>query len=86
MLRDALPRLSEAAGTEVAGDIGGLEPAVAIKDALNRGHYDEIIVSTLPLGVSRWLKHDLVSEASSFGLPVHHALGKDSRLMGTAHR
>jgi hypothetical protein len=83
VLRGALPRLTEAAGTEVTGDIGDLEPAVAIKDALNSGHYDEIIVSTLPLGFSRWLKHDLVSEARSFGLPVHHVVGKDSRLMGT---
>ncbi len=85
VLRRALPRLTEAAGTEVTGDIGDLEPAAAIKEALNRGHYDEIIVSTLPLGLSRWLKHDLVSEAKSFGLPIHHVLGKDSRLMGTAN-
>ena len=86
VLRKALPQLSEAAGSEVTGDIGDLEPAIAIKDALDRGHYDEIIVSTLPLGLSRWLKHDLVSEARSFGLPVHHVLGKDSRLAGTASR
>jgi hypothetical protein len=81
-----LPQLSEAAGTEVTGDIGDLEPAIAIKDALERGHYDEIVVSTLSLGISRWLKHDLVSEARSFGLPMHHVLGKDSRLAGTANR
>jgi hypothetical protein len=86
VLRDALPRLSEAAGTEVTGDIGDAEPLMAIQDALNRGHYDEIIVSTLPLGVSRWLKHDLVSKARAFGLPVHHVLGKDSRLAGAANR
>jgi hypothetical protein len=86
VLRDALPRLREAAGTEVTGDIGDLEPLTAIQDALNRGHYDEIIVSTLPLGVSRWLKHDLVSKAQAFGLPVHHVLGKDSRLAGAANR
>lgn len=58
----------------------------AIKDALSRDHYDEIIVSTLPLALSRWLKHDIVSEAQSFGLPVHHVLGKDSRPAGTANR
>jgi hypothetical protein len=86
VLRDALPRLSEAAGTEVTGDIGDLEPQTAIQDALKDGHYDEIIVSTLPLGLSRWLKHDLVSKVQGFGLPVHHVLGKDSRLAGTANR
>jgi hypothetical protein len=86
VLRNALPRLSEAAGTEVTGDIGDLEPLIAIQEAINGGHYDEIIVSTLPLGVSRWLKVDLVSKAEQFGLPVHHVLGEDSRLAGATHR
>ena len=86
VLRDALPQLSEAAGTEVTGDIGDTDPLTAIQDALNLGHYNEIIISTLPLSVSRWLKHDLVSKAQAFGLPVHHVLGKDSRLAGAANR
>ena len=33
---------------------------------------NEIIVSTLPLGISRWLKLDLVSKARGLGLPVTH--------------
>ena len=37
-MRNALPQLSEAAGSDVTGDIGDLDPAIAIKDALNRGH------------------------------------------------
>jgi hypothetical protein len=86
VLRGASLRLSEATGTEVTGDIGDLDPLIAIQDALKGDHYDEIIVSTLPLGVSRWLKHDLVSKAQAFGLPVHHVLGKDSRLAATANR
>jgi len=86
VLHDTLPQLSEAAGTEVAGDIGETDPLKAIEDALGRGHYDEIIVSTLPLGVSRWLKNDLVSKAQAFGLPVHHVIGKDSRVAGAANR
>jgi hypothetical protein len=86
VLRDALPRLREAAGTEVTGDIGDTEPLMAIQEALYSDHYDEIIVSTLPLGVSRWVKHDLVSKARAFGLPVHHVLGKDSRVAAAANR
>jgi hypothetical protein len=86
VLRAALPELSEAAGTEVTGDIGDTDPLTAIQDALSHAHYDEIIISTLPLGVSRWLKHDLVSKARAFGLPVRHVLGKDSRLTGAANR
>src|SRR5882757_5363605 len=54
VLRDALPKLSEAAGHEVTGDIGDAEPLMAIQDAVNLGDYDEIIISTLPLGISRW--------------------------------
>jgi hypothetical protein len=72
MLDAALPKLSEAAGSEVTGDVGDCEPLMAIHDAVNLGRFDEIIISTLPLGVSRWLKLDLVSKARGLGLPVTH--------------
>ena len=45
---------------------------MAIQDTVNLGEYDEIIISTLPLGISRWLKPDLVSKARGLGLPVTH--------------
>jgi hypothetical protein len=72
VLAQALPRLSTAAGAEVTGAIGDAEPLMAIHDAVNLGHYDEIIISTLPLGVSRWLKLDLISKTRALGLPVTH--------------
>jgi hypothetical protein len=72
VLDQALPKLSEAAGTRVTGSLGDPEPLMAIHDAINLGSYDEIIVSTLPLGVSRWLKLDLVSKVRALGLPVTH--------------
>jgi hypothetical protein len=72
VLQDALPKLSEAAGAEVTGDLGDAEPLCAIQDAVNLGHYDEIIISTLPKRVSRWLKLDLVSKTKGLGLPVTH--------------
>jgi hypothetical protein len=78
VLDDALPRLSAAAGHEVTGSIGDPEPLMAIQDAVNLGSYDEIIISTLPLGISRWLKLDLISKARALGLPVTHVLA-DSR-------
>jgi hypothetical protein len=68
----ALPKLSEAAATEVTGSIGDPEPLMAIQDAVNLGSYDEMIISTLPLGISRWLKLDLISKARGLGLPVTH--------------
>ena len=74
VLDDALPKLSEAAGQEVSGSMGDPEPLMAIQDAVNLGSYDEIIISTLPLGISRWLKLDLVSKAKALGLPVTHVL------------
>jgi hypothetical protein len=86
VLGNALPRLSEAAGTEVTGEIGDLDPLIAIQVALNGRRYDEIIVSTLPLGVSRWRDIDLVSNTRQFGLPVRHVLGQDHRLAGAANR
>jgi hypothetical protein len=72
VLEAALPKLSEAAGAQVTGSVGDPEPLMAIQDAVNLGGYDEIIVSTLPLGMSRWLKLDLISKTRGLGLPVTH--------------
>jgi hypothetical protein len=72
VLRTALPKLSEAAGTAVTGAVGDPEPLMAIEDAINLGQFDELIISTLPRRVSKWLKLDLVSKAKGLGLPVTH--------------
>jgi hypothetical protein len=72
VLEEALPKLSDAAGSKVTGTIGDSEPLMAIQDAINLGDYDEIIISTLPKRVSRWLRLDLVSKAKGLGLPVTH--------------
>jgi hypothetical protein len=77
VLDAALPVLSEAAGQTVSGSIGDAEPLMAIHDAVNLGDYDEVIISTLPLGVSRWLKLDLVSKARGLGLPVTHVAASE---------
>ena len=71
-LEAALPFLSEAAGSPVTGEVGDAEPLMAIEDAVNRVRYDEIVISTLPHRVSRWLHLDLVSKARGIGLPVTH--------------
>lgn len=70
VLAQALPLLSDAAGGEVDGQVGAPEPLVAIQDAVNLGHYDEVILSTLPHRVSRWLHLDLPSKLNGLGLPV----------------
>ncbi|MGB2712339.1 MAG: universal stress protein [Conexibacter sp.] len=71
-LRAALPVLSEAAGAPVTGHVGDAEPLMAIEDAVHRERYDEIVISTLPRRLSRWLRLDLVSKAHGLGLPVTH--------------
>lgn len=66
----ALPLLSEAAGSEVTGEVGNHDPLGAVHDAVHAAAYDEIILSTLPKRVSRWLKLDLPSKIAAFGVPV----------------
>lgn len=78
VLRDALPLLSEAAGAPVTGHVGDPEPLMAIEDAVNRSRYDEIVISTLPRAVSRWLRLDLVSKARGIGLPVTHVEAQEA--------
>jgi hypothetical protein len=78
VLDDALPKLSKAAGGNVTGSLGDAEPLMAIEDAINLGQYDEIIISTLPKRVSRWLKLDLVSKTKALGLPVTHVEATDT--------
>ncbi len=70
VLDHALPRLSDAAGTQVEGIVGDPDPSAAIQDAINLRGFDEIIISTLSPRLSRWLKLDLPSKISGMGLPV----------------
>ena len=72
----ALPLLSEAAGSEVTGHVGDADPLAAIHDAVALDGFDEIIVSTLPRRLSRWLRLDLPSKARGLGLPVVHVEAK----------
>ena len=67
----AVPLLEEAAGSPVESLIGAPEPLAAVEDALNVHGFDEIIISTLPSRVSRWLHLDLPSKVAGLGLPVH---------------
>ena len=56
--------LLESAGARVLRTaVGAREPLAAIDDELREGgSCDEVIVSTLPAGLSRWLKLDLVAQ------------------------
>jgi hypothetical protein len=54
----SLDRLREA-GLEVDGGLGDADPIVALHETWDPGRFDEVIVSTLPTDVSRWLQFDL---------------------------
>ena len=77
VLELALPLLEDAAGATVEGIIGDATPMDAIQDAINLHGFDEIIISTLPTRVSRWLRLDLPSKAEGLGLPVTTVTAKD---------
>ena len=66
----ALPLLEQAAGVPVDAMIGVPEPLAAIQDAINLHGFDELIISTLPTKVSKWLRLDLPHKAAGLGLPV----------------
>lgn len=70
-LEAALERF-RALGCEADGEVGDTNPFLAVRDCLLAdGTYDGVIVSTLPIGVSRWLKQDLPHRLErTFGLPV----------------
>jgi hypothetical protein len=70
---DAALERMRAEGFSVEGSIGDPDPTAAVQDAANFGEFDEIIISTLPLHLSRWIKLDLPSKAErATGLPVTH--------------
>ena len=58
--------------------MGNADPVRAVEEATATGEFDEIIVSTLPARVSRWLHQDLPGRLEhEFHLPVTHVLARD---------
>ena len=71
-LQQALEQLT-AAGATADGEVGDPDPMHAVEAALARRQFDEIIVSTLPPRLSRWLHQDLPRRLEHrFHLPVTH--------------
>jgi hypothetical protein len=66
----ALPLIERAAGAQCDSLIGVPFPLDAIQDAVNLHGFDEIIISTLPTRVSKWLHLDLPRKVAALGLPV----------------
>lgn len=66
----AIPLLDRAAGSHVRGLVGQTDPFEAVQELLERERFDEVIVSTLPHRVSRWLRVDLAHRVEHLGVPV----------------
>lgn len=59
-------------GIPATGEVGSDDALEAVRDVLRRKQFDEIVLSTLPPGVSRWLGRDLPSRLQrAVDLPVN---------------
>ena len=69
-LDGALERF-RALGADVVGDVGDPSPVVAIGEVLRRRSFDVLILSTLPVGPSKWLRGDVPARIQQlFNIPV----------------
>lgn len=73
-LRAAKKRL-QAEGMEISCLIGDPDPMIAFEREWQRRRYDEIIVSTLPTHLSKWLHLDLPHQIrKAADVPVTHVI------------
>jgi hypothetical protein len=67
--------MREAGLENVEGKVGDPDPVVAVMDMWDPMKFDEIIVSTLPTGSSRWLGLDLPHRLEKLtSVPVTHVV------------
>jgi hypothetical protein len=79
----ALERFRDA-GIEAEGEIGDCDPITAVHEAWDPKRYDEVIVSTLAAGASRWLAIDLPHRVERItGVQVSHVVSKPKRRLQT---
>jgi hypothetical protein len=65
-------------GATAGGEVCDRDPLRAVEEAVTSREFDEIIVSTLPARLSRWLHQDLPARLGrKFHLPVTHVAAKD---------
>ena len=73
----ALEQLGEL-GVHVTGEVGDADPLTAIEVGLAEREVDELVLSTLPPGMSRWLRMDLVARAQRrFDVPITHVYAEE---------
>ena len=79
-LEHALARMQEF-GLEATGSVGTSDdPVVSVIEAYDPRKHDEVLVSTLPASVSRWLGHDAPARiAKATGALVRHVIAREHR-------
>jgi hypothetical protein len=76
-LQAALEGMREAGLENVEGSVGNPDPVVAVMDVWDPMKFDDIIVSTLPTGSSRWLGLDLPHRLEKLtAVPVRHVVSE----------
>lgn len=66
-----------AIGADVTGEVGDPSPVRAIADVLLEEAFDEIFLSTLPPGPSRWLRQDVVHRVQrTCAIPCTHIVAE----------
>jgi hypothetical protein len=80
-MQNAVERLRSAGVQVTEGKVGDPDPIAAVQDEVNFASYDEVIVSTLPGGISKWLKLDLPHRVERVtGLPVTHVTAHEAKV------
>ena len=88
-LAEALEAMRAAGLENVSGRTGDHDPIVATMEVWDPMQFDEIVVSTLPTGSSRWLGLDLPRRLEKLtSVPVHHVVSqpRSRRSTGSARR
>ncbi|HXD58897.1 MAG TPA: hypothetical protein VN606_13305 [Thermoleophilaceae bacterium] len=80
-MENAVERMRSEGLQVAAGKVGDPDPVAAVQDEVNFTKYDEIVVSTLPGGISKWLKLDLPHRVErATGLPVTHVTASEVKV------
>ncbi len=79
----ALERMREAGLDNVEGAVGDPDPVVAVMDVWDPMKFDDIVVSTLPTGSSRWMGLDLPHRLEKLtSVAVRHVVSQPPRAGG----
>jgi hypothetical protein len=73
--------LTNNTGAKVVRTTAGVADPLKAIEAELKGHkdYDKLVICTLPVGRSRWLRRDIIHNAQKrFGLPVIHVIASAS--------